>query len=186
MTQPTAGLGQTSPRPRRAKAIAVRIWAMSFIELTACGSIVVGADPADEFAEILGLAEIAIDRGETHISDLVEAGERLHDEAADDVTRDLALAGALELTHHRVDDALDLLGLDRALAQGDVDGAGELVALERLALTVLLDHRQLAQLDALESGEARRAIRTEAPPTDRGTIVGRPRILDLGILETTK
>src|SRR5882672_7142081 len=71
MTQPTAGLGQTSPRPRRAKAIAMRIWAMSFIELTACGSIVVGADPADEFAEILGLAEIAIDRGETHISDLV-------------------------------------------------------------------------------------------------------------------
>src|SRR5258708_34055576 len=108
MTQPTAGLGQTSPRPRRAKAIAVRIWAISFIELTAYGSIVVGADPADEFAEILGLAEIAVDRGEAHISDLVETGERLHDEATDDVAWDFAPSGAFELTHHEVDDSSPL------------------------------------------------------------------------------
>jgi len=38
--------------------------------------------------------------------------------------------------------------LNRALAQRRVDRAGELVAIERLALAVLLDHRQLAQLDA--------------------------------------
>src|SRR4051794_13550993 len=176
MTQPTAGVGQTSPRPRRAKAIAARICAMSFMLLDiARRSIAVGADPADEFPEILRLAEIAIDRGEAHIGDLVEAGQRLHDEAADDVARYLALARALELANHRVDDALDLLGLDRPLAQGDMDRAREFVALERLALPVLLDHRQLAQLDALEGGEARRAIRAEAAPTDRRAIVGRPR-----------
>src|SRR3954452_4064580 len=146
---------------------------MSFIELAASDSIVVGADPADELAEILGLAEIAVDRGEAHIGDLVETGQRLHHEAADDIARNLALARALELEHHRVDHALDLLGLDRALAQGDMDRARELVALEGLALPVLLDHGELAQLDALEGGEARRTVRTEAPPADRGAIVGR-------------
>src|SRR5258707_979521 len=101
-----------------------------------------------------GGAEIAVDRGEADIGDLVETGKRLHDETADDVSRDLALARALELADHRVDDALDALAFDRALAQGAVDRARELVAVERLALPVLLDHGQLAQLDALEGGEA--------------------------------
>jgi hypothetical protein len=42
----------------------------------------------------------------------------------------------------------------RSLTQGGVNRAGEPVAVERLALPVLLDHRQLAQLDALEGGES--------------------------------
>src|SRR6185437_11626574 len=167
--------GQTSPRPRRARASAARICAVSSIGR----SVAVGPDAADELAEILGLAEIAVDRGEADIGDLVEAGERLHDEAADDLGRDLALARAFELADQRIDDPLDALGLDRPLAQRDIDRARELVAVEGLALTVLLDRRQLAQLDALERREAGGAVRAETAAADRGTIVGRPRILDL-------
>src|SRR6185437_5368449 len=174
--------GQTSPRPRRARASAARICAVSSM----MESVAVGPDAADELAEILGLAEIAVDRGEADIGDLVEAGERLHDEPADHLARDLALAGAFELPDQRVDDPLDALPLDRPLAQRDIDRARQLVAVEGLALAALLDDRQLAQLHPLEGREAGGAVRAEAAPADRGAIVGRPRILHLGIVEPAK
>ena len=47
------------------------------------------------------------------------------------------------------------------LAAGDRDRAGELVAVELHPLAVLLDHRELAKLHALESGEARSARRAD-------------------------
>src|SRR5439155_16600250 len=79
MTQPTDGLGQTVPRPRRANASAARIIARS-IEVffgrsvgdDRPASIVIRRDPPDEFAEILSLAEIAVNRGEADIGNLVE------------------------------------------------------------------------------------------------------------------
>jgi len=74
----------------------------------------VGADPADELAKILRLPEIAVDRGEANVGDLIEAGQGFHHEAADHVAGDLGLAGALELADDRVDDTLDALGLDRS------------------------------------------------------------------------
>src|SRR6185312_12441394 len=144
------------------------------------------ADTADELAEILGFAEIAVDRSEAHIGDLVERGQRLHHQLADQIARNVRLAGAFELADDRVDDALDALGLDRALAQRDIDRARQLVALEGLALPVLLDDRQFAQLHALERGKARRAIGTEPAPPDRRAIIGRPRILDLCIFATAE
>ena len=42
-------------------------------------SIVIRRDLTDEFAEILGFAEISVDRGKPDVGDLIEAGERLHD-----------------------------------------------------------------------------------------------------------
>src|SRR5258707_4602125 len=144
--------------------------------------LAVDTDPAHELAEVLGLAEVAVDGGEAHVGDLVEAGEGFHHQLADHVAGTLGLAGALELAHDRVDDALDALGLHRPLADRDVDRARELVAVEGLALSVLLDHGELAQLHALEGGEARRAIGTEAPASDRRAVLGRARILHLGIL----
>src|SRR5580704_7070093 len=44
----------------------------------AASAIAIGGNAADEFAEILGLAEIAIDRGKADIGDLVERRQRLH------------------------------------------------------------------------------------------------------------
>src|SRR5262249_26440988 len=102
-------------------------------------AIAVGRDPADKFAEILGLAKIAVDRGKAHIGDLIERRQRLHHQFTDHIARDLGLARAFELAYQRIDDALDPVGLVRSLAQRDIDRAGELVAVERLALTVLLD-----------------------------------------------
>src|SRR6266851_7019757 len=123
MTQPTDGLGHTVPRPRRASARAACIAARS----TAAGSlpegwggapasIAIRGDPPDKFTEILGFAEIAVDRGETDVGDLVEDRQRLHDLFADLLAADLCVARAFELAHQRVDHPLDPLGLDRPLA----------------------------------------------------------------------
>ena len=149
-------------------------------------SIAIRRDLADEFTEILGFSEISVDRGKTDVGDLIEAGERLHDQFADHVAGDFGLARAFELPNYRVDDAFDPVGLMRPLAQSGVGRAGELVTVERLALSILLDHRQLAELDALEGGEPCGAVRTGPPATNRAAIVGWPRVLDLAVIGPTE
>ena len=81
-----------------------------------------------------------------------------------------------------IEGSVDPLRVDRPLLQGDVDRAQQLVPVEGLALAAALEHGQLAQLDAFEGGEARGAVRALPTPPDRRVVLGRPRILDLGIL----
>src|SRR6266513_347957 len=189
MTQPTEGFGQVVPRPRRARASAARIIArsvevLSRREVAAARppSIVIRGDPPDKFAEILRLPEIAVDRGEADIGNLIKCRQRFHDQFADVLARNLGVARTFELAHQGVDDSFHPLGFDRPLAQRDIDRARQLVALERLPLSVLLDDRQLAQLHPLKGREARGAIRAEAAATDRAAILSRARILDLGVV----
>ena len=122
MTQPTAGLGQVRPRSRRASASAARIWSASMGCIASrepswsdgslrrerliagwskdeaasswpqAGSLPVAAELADEVLEILGLAEIAIDRGEADIGDLVEVDSASITISPITVDGDLALA----------------------------------------------------------------------------------------------
>src|SRR5476651_2087510 len=81
------------------------------------GSVPVAAlHLADQRLEVLRLAEIAVDGSETDIGHLVQAGESLHDELADDGRLYLVLAHAFEAAHDTRDHAVDPLGLDRALA----------------------------------------------------------------------
>src|SRR6185312_12599919 len=95
--------------------------------------------------------------------------------------RNVAVGLALELAHDAVDHPLDAFGLDRPLAQSDLNRTHELVAVERRAASVLLDDHELTQLHPLERGEATPAIGTDAPPPDRRGILGRPRVLHLRI-----
>ena len=78
---------------------------------------------ADDRVEIARLAEIAIDRGEAHIGDVVERLQAFHHQFADALGRDVGVALALELAHDAVDHPLDPLGRDGALAQRDLDRA---------------------------------------------------------------
>src|SRR5580704_2903735 len=178
ITQPTAGLGQVRPSDRRASASVARIIA-SVLEV-GLGEV------GDELLEVLGLAEIAIDRGEAHIGHRIERAQRVHHQLTDLRRGNLALAGAFEAPHDAVDHALGALGIDRALATRHLDRAGELVAVELHTLAVLLHHRQLAQLHALEGGETRSAGRAVTPPADRGIIVSRSRVLNLCVLVTAE
>src|SRR5206468_8397748 len=117
MTQPTAGFGQVRPSDRRASASAARIIA-SVLEV-GLGEI------GDELLEVLGLAEIAVDRGEAHVGHRIERAQRVHHQLADLRGRNLALAGTFEAAHDTVDDALDALGIDRPLAACHLDRARE-------------------------------------------------------------
>src|ERR1051325_1860880 len=207
MRKTRAGLGQTFPSPRRASASAARIIressAMSVMTKLGIGpngsrrhagapyeagvaSIAIRRDLADILAEILRFTEIAVDRSKPDIGDLIEGRQRLHDQFADHVAGNLGFARAFELAHQGIDDALDPLRLDRPFSQRDVDRAGELIAVERLTLPIFLDDGQLAQLNPLEGGEAGGAIRTEPAPPYPRPIVGRPRILDLGVIRAAE
>src|SRR4029453_2698445 len=121
------------------------------------------------------------DRGEAHIGDVVERAQHLHHHLAHGLRGNLALALALEFAHDLGDDLLDALGLDRALAQRDLYRAQELVAVERHATAVALDHGELAQLHPLEGGEAKIAGEAHTAAADDGGILRRPRILHLGV-----
>ena len=191
ISAPTEGLGAASPMPRRPKRSAAAIQRSSSPARPPCGGALIarergfaaarsrparrfglGLQLADDRVEVARFAEIAVDRGEAHVGDVVEALEPLHHQFADALGGNVGVALALELPHDAVDHALDPLGRDGALAQRDFDRAQQLVAVERRAPAVLLDHHQLAQLHALEGGEAAAAIGTDAPPPDRRT---RPR-----------
>src|SRR5689334_1663188 len=141
---------------------------------------------SDQSFEILGLAEILIDRGEAHIGDLVQARERLHHEFADHRRRNFILAHALQAANDAGDHAVDAFALDRPLAQRVGDGTFQLLTLERFAPIVLLDDDQLAQLHALERREASAALWTMASAPDRRIVLARPAVLHLGIVMSTK
>src|SRR5699024_11875587 len=75
-------------------------------------------------------------------SDLViERFQRFHDEASDLAGGDLGLARAFELPNNAGDGALDAVGLDIALPERNVEGAHQLVAVERNLAARLLDRK---------------------------------------------
>ena len=71
--------------------------------------------------------------------------------------------------------------IDIALAAGVADGTLKLGAVERLALAVLLDDREVAKLDPLEGGETRAAGFALAPAPDRRSVLGRAAVLHLAV-----
>src|SRR5262249_18106676 len=148
--------------------------------------LLVALELADQHLEVLGLAEVLVDRGEPDIGDLIQARQRLHDELADHRGRDLVLAEALEAADDPGDRAIDALALHRPLAQRLVHRTLQLSAPERPAPPVLLDHPQLAQLDALEGREPPAALRAMAPPPDRRVVLARAAVLHLGVVVSAK
>src|SRR3954449_4219253 len=165
------------------------LWIFRRIDLPECGrsfayqcrAVVVAGEFAQHRLKILGLAEIAIHRGEAHIGDVVELAQVLHHDLADGFRRNLRLAAALQLAHDRRHHLLDPLRIDRPLAQGDLQRAHQLVAVERHAAAVALDDREFAQLHPLEGGEAEIAGHADATTTDYRGILGRARVLHLRI-----
>ena len=117
---------------------------------------------AEEGLEVLGFAEVAVDAGEADVGDGVHFFQCFHDEFAELGGGDVGFAGGFELADDAGDDALDPFVLDGALAEGDADGAGELIAVEGDAAAVVLDHCEVAELDALDRGEALATAAAEA------------------------
>src|SRR5262249_26158645 len=130
---------------------------------------------------ILRLAEIAIDRREADIGDVVELAQMLHHHLADGLRRDVAFAEVFQLAHDLGHELLDAIRIDIPFAKRDLDRAHQLVAVERHAASVALDHHELTQLHALECRETEIAGQADAPAPDRGRVFRRPRVLHLRI-----
>src|SRR5437762_2497866 len=184
---PTDGLVEVRPsfQPERRSAAAMKrrsraVWSAASAAI-AGPRLLLAAQLAEHLLEVLGLAEIAVDRGEADIGDVVERLQRFHDEAADLARGDLGFPRALELAHDAGHRALDPLGVDIAFARRDLDGAHQLVAVEGHLAAGLLQHDKVAQLHPLEGGEAAAADRADTPAADGRAVLGRPRILHLGV-----
>src|SRR3954451_6862880 len=133
-----------------------------------------------DFGKVAGVAEVLVDACEADVGDVVEGLEAGHDGFADARRRDLVALG-FHLPLDAADEPVDLGRVDFALAGGMADRALELGAVEGLALAVLLHDGQVAQLDPLESREARAARFALPAAADGGTILARPAVLNLTV-----
>src|SRR5258706_567235 len=124
---------------------------------------------------------VSMQIGARENSNVIECPQRLHHHLDHSLGGDLALALAFELAYDFRDRLIDALGLDRTLAQRDLQRAQQLIPIEWHATAVALDDDQLAQLHPFERGEAEIARKSHPTAADDGGILGRPRILDLRI-----
>src|SRR5215472_4595363 len=175
------GIGRHAPKPSRGKSE----------RMTHMGDVVhhkkrlvafAALQFADQRLEVLRLAEIPVHGGEADIGDLIETRKRLHHELADHGRGNLVLAHALESAHDARYHTLDPFALDGALAQRVTDGAFELVSLEGLSTSVLLDDHELAQLDTLDGREATAAFRAMPAAPDRRILLRRTTVLHLCVV----
>src|SRR5262249_33283836 len=115
------------------------------------------------------------------IGNVVKFAQMLHDDLADCFRGNLALALALQLADDFRNHLLDPLRLDRTLAQRNLYGAHQLVAIERDAPAGTLDDGQFAQLHT----NARRQTATAGEPdnamTDDSRTLHPPQIIHLRI-----
>src|SRR5262245_54535381 len=176
--QPTGGFSAVRPSARRPTRSACAIRRASSLSRRA---VIVARKFTQHLFEILGLAEIAVDRGEAHIGDIVKGPQPLHDKIADGLRRDIGFAGAFELADDRRHHPLDPVGIDRPLAQGDLDGAHQLVAIKGNPPSRSLDDLELAKLHPLEGGEAATAFRTVPTPANGRAVLGGTAVLHLGV-----
>src|SRR6202043_874389 len=118
---------------------------------------------AHEFVDIL---EGSIDRGETHIGNLIDAVKLVHHRAADKFARHFLAAEFRGSGLDAVRDLFNCFHRDRPLFAGALDTRDDLEAIIRLAAAVLLDHHRSGFFDALVSGEAPFAGSAHAPAPD--------------------
>ena len=149
-------------------------WRRSFSHGFRYGLGIVLGQFGQRLLEVLGLAEIAIDRSEADVGHVVERAEILHHGFADGLRGDLTLTNAFQIADDFRHQLLHLLRLDGPLAQRDRQRAKELVAIEGNAASVALEDHKFAELHALEGREAEVAGQTDTAATDRGRVFRRP------------
>jgi hypothetical protein len=128
------------------------------------------AELLDLLDEAVDRVEVAVDRQEADVGDVVEALEEVERAPADLLARDL---GHLHLVLEAVRELAQLLLGDRALVAGDPQLVEQLVGVEGLEAPGALAHHQRLELRALVAGEAAVARAALAPAADRRALVRR-------------
>jgi len=125
------------------------------------------ADEVLDFGEELGgVAEPAVDGGETEEGDFVEFFELVEDLAADDGGGDFAFVLGFDLVEDVVDEQVELGIGDGAFDGGVGDGGAELGFVEVFVATVALEDAQGGFDDFLVGGEAVAAAGADAAAAD--------------------
>lgn len=101
-----------------------------------------------------GVAELFVDTGEAHVSDLIDTGESLHHGIADGTRWDLRI----KLGFEDIDDVFhqhrDLLVVDGAFVAGGFDRAGEFLAIEIFAAAIAFDYGETFANEGFGGAEA--------------------------------
>jgi hypothetical protein len=116
---------------------------------------------------------------------MIEGAEPRHYRLAN-LRRAYLVPERFHLPLHPAHEAVDAGRVDVALAAGMTDCAGKLVSVERLALAVLLDDREVAELDALEGREPSTTSFALTPAADGGAIFARAAVLNLAVFMGTE
>ena len=129
--------------------------------------------------KLVDVLKFPIDGCKADIGDLVQLMQLLHDFFTDDPTFNLRLAHLLDPLFDPVGDGFDRADTDRSLFTGFFQADENLIAVKRLAATVLLHDNGKNFLDSLVSGIA--AFTTKALPaaTNDFAFLGHTRIDDL-------
>src|SRR5439155_961081 len=117
----------------------------------------------DRLAHVLQVVEVAIDRGEADVGDLIDLLQLADDDVADRRRGNLRLAERQQLALDPRDQRVDLRLADRPLGHGDAQARAQLLLVVLLAPAALLHHVKGGQLDPLVGREAL-AARVAAPP----------------------
>src|SRR5262245_1311159 len=128
----------------------------------------------EELGVVLGVLEIAEDRGKPRGRQRVEAHQLVHHALAEPGALDLLLPEVLDRALQAVDQLLEVVRRDRPLLAGLADRRDQLLALELLAPPVLLDHLGQDFLDALAGGEPATALEAFAAAPDLGPVAAQP------------
>lgn len=132
------------------------------------------------FGKIAGIAEVFIDARKPNVGDMVQRLETCHNRLAD-TRRSHFVAERFHLPLNAAYQSVDAGSVDVALAASMADGAGKLVAVEWFAFSILLDDREIAQLDPLEGRESSAASLALPPTADRSAIFAWPAVLNLAV-----
>src|SRR5262249_51058575 len=148
--------------------------------------LVVALEPLHLLDELPDVLELAIDRGEPDIGHRVEPLEMVHHDPAELLAADLLLGPLVQLGLDLDDDVVDGLHANRALLPRLQDGAAELLAVERLATPVPLDHVRQHVLDVLVGRVPAVALETFAAAPDELPVPAHPRVDDPILRVTAK
>src|SRR5690348_565683 len=171
--------GLTTRRPRTSLAFALAAAEQRQLQLGQ--SRQVAFQLLDLLAERVHVLELAVDRGEAHVGDLVEVLQLAHHQLAELARRHFTVAAAAQVVDDGTHGVVHVMAGHRPLLQRTLEAHPQLALVEHLApFAAFHDGRQL-QLGRLVGVEALAALLALAPTAHAGTVVGEPRVDHAGV-----
>jgi hypothetical protein len=145
-------------------------------------AIIISPPVFDFVDKVRGFLETAVNTRETHIRDLIDSSESIHDELADHLCGHLPLVTVADVIEDAFYQILEGFGAHRALLARLFDSREKLVLAELFTASITLYYNQSGALDFFVSGESVATCKAFAAPTDSSAFAGRTRVDDFIVL----